>query len=201
MKNSLLTGIVFVVFLLSACGTSNGGGSSLFQEGIAVFINNNYTFYDTVTSATNSSNYSEIYLARDKSIDEVTAELQDFEQPEKIGERQEDKQVLVYDDQFVILTDDEEYEGSTLIEVANKEFVRDNYNPSFFQGMLLMSFLNNMFGSNDWDRNQQAKCQQNPNNCYGGFSRSGGGYKGYTTPPSVRGGSSSVRGGGPGAGK
>ncbi|MGD6802362.1 DUF4247 domain-containing protein [Rossellomorea vietnamensis] len=200
MKKSLAVLIVTMI-MLAACGPGPGSGSgSIFKEGIVDFINNQYTFTDTVASGTDDSNYSEVYIAENQSIDEVAQAIQNHVEPEKISDKKDNKQVLVYDELFVILTEDEEDSANTMIEVANDRFVRNNYSPSFFQGLLLYSVLNSLLGTNDWDRSQRLKCRNNPELCYGGYSRSGGTFTGYNKAP-IRGGSSSVRGGGPGAGK
>jgi hypothetical protein len=200
MKKRLLPLLLSVVLLLAACG-SNAGSGSLFKEGIAEFINNEYTLYDTVSSASNSSNFSEIYIAENQSIEEVASNISGHIEPVEKSEMKDDKQVLVYDTLFVILTKDKEDSANTTIEVANDEFVRNNYSPSFFDGLLLLWVLDEVLDVDDWGKKQRLKCQRNPNNCYGGYGASGGSFKGLNKTPTIRGGSSSVRGGGPGSGK
>lgn len=198
MKKSIVIVLVSML-LLAACGTSPGGGS-IFKEGVSEFINNNYTFSDTVASATDNSNYSEVYIAENQSIDEVAQAIQNHQEPQKISEKKDNKQVLVYDQMFVILTEDEQNSSNTLIEVANDQFVRNNYSPDFFDGLLLLWVLDEVLDVDDWGKKQRLKCRTNPALCYGGYRSSGGTFKGYNKSP-IRGGSSSVRGGGPGAGK
>ncbi|MGM0843419.1 MAG: DUF4247 domain-containing protein [Bacillota bacterium] len=199
MKKSLVVIIISMV-LLAACGPGySSGGGSIFKDSIVDFINNQYNFTDTVASGTDDSNYSEIYIAENQSIDEVAQTIQNHEEPERISDKKDNKQVLIYDELFVILTEDEDNSANTMIEVANDQFVRNNYSPSFFEGLLLFSVLNNLLGNN-WERSQRLKCRNNPQLCYGGYSSSGGTFTGYNKSP-IRGGSSSVRGGGPGAGK
>ncbi|WP_456272961.1 DUF4247 domain-containing protein [Bacillus sp. AK031] len=198
MKKSIVI-VLISMLLLAACGTSSGGGS-IFKEGVVEFINNNYTFSDTVASAAENSNYSEIYIAENQSIDDVAQAIQDHQEPVRISDKKDNKQVLVYDQLFVILTEDEQNASNTMIEVANDQFVRNNYSPDFFDGLLLLWVLDEVLDVDDWGKKQRLKCRNNPELCYRGYSYSGGTFKGYNKSP-VRGGSSSVRGGGPGAGK
>jgi hypothetical protein len=200
MKRRFLPLLLSVTLLLTACG-SNAGSGSLFQEGIAEFIHDEYVIYDTVSSATNGDNFSEIYIAENQSIEEVASNISDHSKPVEKSEMKDDKQVLVYDNLFVILTKDEEDSANTYIEVANDEFVRNNYSPSFFNGLLLLWVLDDLLDVDDWGKKQRLKCQRNPNSCYGGYGVSGGSFKGLNKTPTIRGGTSSVRGGGPGSGK
>ncbi|WP_404430042.1 DUF4247 domain-containing protein [Sutcliffiella horikoshii] len=197
MKKPLLSLILTFTLLLSACSSGSNG---LFKDDIVDFISNEYRIYDTVSSVTDAENFSEIYIAEDRELDEVASTISSHEQPEEMSERKDGKQVLVYDNLFVILTEDEEDPSNTFIEVANDQFVRNNYSPDFFDGLFLYWMLSNLLG-NDWGNTQKQKCQQNPDNCYGGYGQSGGTFKGSNQTPTIRNGGSSVRGGGPGAGK
>ncbi|RIW27089.1 DUF4247 domain-containing protein [Bacillus salacetis] len=200
MKKPLAV-LILLVVMLAGCGPGAGsGGGSIFKEGVADFINNNYTFSDTVASGTDNSNYSEVYIAENQSIDEVAQAIQDHQEPAKVSEKKDNRQVLVYDQLFVILTADDQNSANTMIEVANDQFVRNNYSPDFFDGLLLLWVLDEVLDVDDWGKKQRLKCRNNPELCYGGYSSSGGSFKGYNKSP-IRGGSSSVRGGGPGAGK
>lgn len=199
VKNLLfITFITALVFLLSAC-SQGSDYQTIYKDEPANFVQDNYPLFDVVGSAVESSNYAEVYVAEGKEIDDIARELEGVKKPDKVSEKNDNKKVLVYNRFFVILTEDEENNSNTLIELANQEFVKSNYNPSFFQGMLLMSVLNSALNTNDWGRNRSNQCASNPNQCYGGYSSSGGSYKGYENSPTVRGGS--VRGGGPGSGK
>jgi hypothetical protein len=198
MKKPLLALILSILLFLAACSSSAGG---LFKEGIAEFINNEYTIYDTVNDTTDTSNYSEVYIAENSTIPEVTANITSHEQPREVSELVEGKQALIYDNLFVIITEDPDNPSNTYIEIANHDFVRNNYSPSFFNGLFLLWVLDDVLDVDDWGKKRNTQCKQNPDNCYGGYGYSGGGFKGINKTPTVRGGSSSVRGGGPGAGK
>ncbi|PBB06700.1 MULTISPECIES: DUF4247 domain-containing protein [Salimicrobium] len=134
---------------------------------------------------------SEIYMTSEYNLQEVEELIVGEVKPRETGERQGDKQALIYPDNFVILKESEEEAGLVLIELAEKEFVRNNYSPSFFEGMLAYALLNQAFGTNDWRSTQRNRCDNG--GCYGGYSMYGG------NSGSFRG--SSTRGGGPSVGK
>ncbi|KNE22411.1 DUF4247 domain-containing protein [Virgibacillus pantothenticus] len=199
MKRSLSFVLVSLLLFLTACGSqASTSEGTLFEHDIAEFIDQNYTFQDVVSSQENSSDISEIYIAEDKSIDEVVNELQEHEEPEKLSERSDNKQALIYDNLFVIVTEDEDNPENSTVEIAEQQFVRDNYNPSFFNGLFALWLLDEVLDVDDWGKKRQSKCK-NSGDCYGGYQSSGGLYKKSSDSKSIR--SSSVRGGGPGAGK
>ena len=203
MKKPLLFVMLSFLLFLSACGSGAQGSTtgSFFKDGIAEFINTNYILHDVVTSQVRSEDISEIYIAENKSIDEVATELQAHETPREISEKKDDKQVLVYNNSFVILTPDESDPENTMVEMATTNFVRDNYSPDFFDGLLVMWLLDEIFDVDDWGKNRRNKCYSNEDDCYRGYGSSGGSYKHFGESSTVRGGTSTVRGGGPGTGK
>ncbi|MBD7938309.1 DUF4247 domain-containing protein [Cytobacillus sp. Sa5YUA1] len=199
MKKSLFFVLISFTLMLTACGSgTQTSGSTTFNHGIAAFINDHYTFYDVISSQDNTSDLSEIYIAEDQTIDQVVVELKGYQEPTNISEKHDMKQVLVYDDLFVIVTEDENDTNNSAIEVASQGFVRDNYQPSFFNGLFAVWMLNNLFGSDNWVNKRQNECQYRED-CYGGYYASGGYYKNSDNTRSIR--SSTVRGGGPGSGK
>ncbi|WP_244093875.1 DUF4247 domain-containing protein [Jeotgalibacillus sp. R-1-5s-1] len=194
MKRSMVTILIVAVMLfLAACG--NGG--SIFKDGIRDYISTTYPLYDTISSASNTDQYASVYQAQGRDIASVSEELQNHETPEDLSEIRDGKQILVYDDLFVTLTESEENASDTMIEVAEEEFARDNYRPSFFEGYLLASLLNTRFGSG-WSTSRSQDCNLYPERCYGGYNSSGT-YVGKNAIPTIRG--SSNRGGGIGSGK
>jgi hypothetical protein len=204
MKKPLLFVMLSFILLLSACGNNNQGstGGSVFKDGIAEFIDTNYILQDVVSSQNSSNDISEIYLAENKSIDEVATELQDYEKPKEVSEKKDNKQVLVYQDSFVILTNEEENPEHTTVEISTYGFVRNNYSPDFFDGLLAFWILDELLDVDDWEKKQKNKCNANNEDCYQGYGASGGYYKNSNgTSSTVRGGTSTVRGGGPGTGK
>ena len=204
MKKPLLFVMLSSILLLAACGNGVQGstGGTLFKDGIAEFIDTNYILEDVVNSQESSNDISEIYLAENKTIDEVATELQGYEKPKEVSEKKEDKQVLVYQDSFVTLTIHEDNPDDTRVEIATYGFVRDNYHPNFFDGLLVMWLLDDILDVDDWGKKQRNKCSVNNDNCYRGYGSSGGTFKKSTgSSSSVRGSTSTVRGGGPGSGK
>lgn len=199
MNKPLLALLLTFTLVLSACTVSPNG--SFAPKGIKEFLNNEYSIYDTVSSATNSANFSEIYIAENESIDQVASKLTAFQKPVESSEKKDGKQVLIYENLFIILTEDERNPSNTFIEIANDEFVRNNYSPDFFDGLFLYWVLDEVLDVDDWGKKRKSQCSKNPESCYGGYSAYGGGFKGLNKTPTIRGGSSSIRGGGPGAGK
>ncbi|MDN5708777.1 MAG: DUF4247 domain-containing protein [Planococcus sp. (in: firmicutes)] len=178
-KKGWLTGLIALAVFLAACGMASAED----------YIDQNYTFINAVQNNQNTNDRAMLYRS-DKSIPDTAAELSGIQEPERIGEEVDGRQVLVYDDELIILTEDPENAGATLVEVAEDEFVRSHYNPGFFSGMFVGSFLSNRYGSG-WTQ---------ANRCAGGGCYSGGGS--YNTFPSGSfGRGSEFRGGGPGVGK
>ncbi|MCP3030570.1 DUF4247 domain-containing protein [Halobacillus sp. A1] len=155
-------------------------------------IRDSFPLLDTVE--TNDGD-SEIYMTQELTLPETAEQLEKKIDPEDISDREEGKQVLFYPNEFVILQESDEEPGLVFIEVASDEFVRNNYSPSFFQGLVAYSLLNSMLGSNNWASQRESRCQAS-GDCYGGYGMYGGSNSGSG---SFRG--SNNRGGGPGSGK
>ncbi|WP_202081152.1 DUF4247 domain-containing protein [Caldalkalibacillus salinus] len=181
--------MLLFILILAGCGLQD----------IDEIVSQKYTFVDVITSSSHHSDVSRVYRADDESIDQVVNYLTEQKEPQEISTKVDDKQSLIYDDHFVILTKDDE--NNTLIEVATYGFVRENYRPSFFQGMYTYMLLDRMLDTRNWKTKQANRCQESTSGeCYGGYNTVGGGYyRGPTAPPISRGGS--TRGGGPGTGK
>ncbi|QDY45310.1 DUF4247 domain-containing protein [Planococcus glaciei] len=122
-KKKWLTGLLAAVLFLSACGSSLSQAED--------YVENNYTFVNAVQSDSGSNSSAMLYRS-DKDLAGTVAELSEAQEPDQVGEEIEGRQVLVYDDDFVILTEDPDNPGTTLVEVADEEFVRTHYNPGFF---------------------------------------------------------------------
>ncbi|MGX4667998.1 DUF4247 domain-containing protein [Cerasibacillus sp. JNUCC 74] len=198
MKRSLFFVLISLLLLLAACDSQAKSEGTLFDHRIAEFIDDNYTFQDIVSSQEDSSDISEVYIAEDKSIDEVVSELREHEEPDRISDRSDQKQALVYDNLFVIVTEDEDDSDNSTVEIASQQFVRDNFQPSFFHGLFAYWLLDEILDVDDWAKKRQNNCR-NSNDCYGGYHSSGGHYKKSGGSKSIR--SSTIRGGGPGTGK
>ncbi|MBM7660548.1 hypothetical protein JOC85_001320 [Bacillus mesophilus] len=210
----LRIGFIIIIFsLLSACGVDRGmplsesitSGSlekGMFHDPLDL-AEATYPLMDVVKSGTNQQDVSRVFAVEGQSIELVSSHIQDHvvSQPIEVSEVKDQKQVIVYDQYFVTLTRDPDNTETTLVEIANYGFVRDNYQPNFFNGLLVWWLLDDLLDVDDWKNKQQKRCQNSIGGCYGSYGGTGPGYKGPIGQPSLRGGSSSVRGGGPGTGK
>ncbi len=203
MKKPLLFVMLSFSLLLAACGNIEGSTSgTIFKDEIAEYIDTNYILQDVVTGQSGSNDISEIYLAENKSIDEVSKELQDHEKPREISEKVNNKQVLIYQDVFISLTLSEDNQDDTMVEISSYDFVRNNYHPNYFNGLFALWILDDILRDDNWANKRERKCSATNDDCYQGYGASGGTYKSSTSgSTSVRGSTSTVRGGGPGAGK
>jgi hypothetical protein len=220
--------IVFsFILVLSACGMERGIPSPVIEDNqttqsessngnttnlspnkrgtndVSVYVESTYPLIDVVKSSANQQDVTRIFQVENKSIEEVAKELLEAvtKQPIEISENTGNKQVLVYERYFATLTTAPGNEANTLIEIATYGFVRDNYQPDFFDGLLVWWFLDEVLDVDDWGKKQKRRCASSPGGCYGTYGSSGKGFKGPVGQPSLRGGSSNVRGGGPGTGK
>ncbi|ELK48071.1 DUF4247 domain-containing protein [Halobacillus sp. BAB-2008] len=141
-------------------------------------------------------NKSEIFRAYDQKPEKVAAGITDSE--EAVHKASKDgRDLMLYDDYLVQVYQDTQKEEDTIIEVSDKEFVRNNYDSDFFSDYGIEEEAEEVYAI-DLDNR-------------GGFfytgyiGGSGGSYvKNAGSSPSVRQSSSTssgVRGGGPGAGK
>ncbi len=162
-----------------------------------------YPLIDVVKSSSDQHDTSMVFKAEGESIDTVAQFIQGHVaiEPVEVSETKDKKKIIIYEDHFVTMTEDPEDPASTLVEVATYGFVRDNYQPNFFSGFFLWYLLDDVLDVDDWNKKQKKRCDSSTGGCYGSYGGSGGGYKGPIGQPSLRGGSSSVRGGGPGTGK
>lgn len=202
---------VFVCFtlLLSSCSTNNlspdpfgSDTQTRTYQSVSEWIDGHYPLIDMVKSVENPDNVSNVYLAENQSIPQVSEQITTAFTPNQTSEFVNNKQVFIYDKLFVILTEEQSNSSNTLIEVSDHRFVRNNYTPDFFDGLFLMWVLDDVLDVDDWHKKQKARCnERNNNNCYGGYLSSGGMYKGPGKTPTIRQPESSVRGGGPGSGK
>lgn len=69
-----------------------------------------------------------MYRAANRSVPEVAKELINEREPQQASKEDENQMFLVYSDKIYNLQKDKEKPSDTLIEISNKEFVRQNYN-------------------------------------------------------------------------
>jgi hypothetical protein len=203
--------VIVLCLLLSACGLDRGmpfsDPSGSLEEGMygdpLELAEATYPLIDVVKSGTNQQDVSRVFAVEGESIDIVASHIEEHvaSQPVEVSENKDQKKVIVYDQHFVTLTSDPKKPATTLVEIANYGFVRDNYQPDFFDGLLVWWLLDQILDVDDWKKKQQKRCENSTGGCYSSYGGTGAGYKGPVGVPSLRGGSSSVRGGGPGTGK
>ncbi|WP_240468664.1 DUF4247 domain-containing protein [Gracilibacillus sp. YIM 98692] len=162
------------------------------EGSIEALIANHFSFVESVAGEKTTSN---VYGTDLFEVEELADLLAEIKQPNEISDYIDGQQILVYPDDFVILKKSEEIEDMTFIEVANEQFVRNNYSPNFLTTYLGIRLLESMFGNN-WVSNRRNYCQTN--DCYGGYSTTRNYNKGGT---STNRGMNSFRGGGPSSGK
>ncbi|MBB6669940.1 DUF4247 domain-containing protein [Cohnella nanjingensis] len=118
-----------IVTLLSACGSS---------------INVKET-YPLESVSQNGSQTSYVYRAAGETVQEVAKGLVVQKKPDQLSKEDPDHMFLVYPDQIIHVQKDEQKPEDSLVEVDSKEYVRQNYSPSFLEGYLLASLIGNLF--------------------------------------------------------
>ncbi|MDM5190475.1 DUF4247 domain-containing protein [Bacillus sp. DX4.1] len=103
--------------------------------------------YPLESVAKDGKQESYVYRAANRSVPEVAKELIDEKEPKQASKEDENQMFLVYSDKIYNLQKDKEKPSDTLVEISNKEFVRQNYQPSFLQGYILASILDDIFDS------------------------------------------------------
>lgn len=93
----------------------------------------------------NGSETSRVYRAENKTVPTVARELSEQKKPKEMSKEDEERMFLVYPDEWYHLQRDPERPQDTLIEVDSKEFVRQNYSPSFLEGYIVASLLDDLF--------------------------------------------------------
>lgn len=147
-----------------------------------------------VVKGTQGSREAKIYSTQSFSIQELASLVVEKFPPEQESELHNGKKILVYPNEFITFKQSEQDQNVVLMEIASDEFVRNNYSPNFFDGLLALWILDEVLDVDDWGKKRRKACLSGA--CYGGYSskkyRSG-------TSGSFRG--STNRGGGPSSGK
>lgn len=138
---------------------------------------------------------AEIYATTQFELNELSSLLTEKVQPNEVSEVVDDSQMFIYPDYFVTLKQSEADRNVLLIEVASETFVKRNYSPNFLSTYFTIRMLDSLFGNN-WSSRRSQECVNG--DCYGGYT---GGYYGGSMSGTPKRGSSTYRGGGPGAGK
>jgi Domain of unknown function (DUF4247) len=209
-----LAGICLIfVFVLAGCGDLNNDTASLSDipdepeketvtskfensigESIETLIDNNFYLLDAISGE--GSGNANVYATRLYTVEELIELFKQTEGPDEISEKKNGQQIIIYDDVFITVKPSEEDSDVTLIEVADRTFVRENYSPNYLNTFFTFALLNSLFGNN-WSQSRMNTCQNG--GCYGGYTSA------YRDNDSGSGGvsrgSSNYRGGGPSAGK
>lgn len=123
--------LALVATLLSACGSS---------------LNVQETYpLESVSGSGSQTSY--VYRAAGETVQEVAAALEAKKKPEQVSKDDPDHMFLVYSDQIIHVQKDPNNAEDSLVEVDSKEYVRQNYSPSFLEGYLLASLIGNLFDS------------------------------------------------------
>lgn len=96
----------------------------------------------------NGAESSRVYRSENKTVPQMAQELAEQRKPQEISKEDSERMFLIYSDELYHLQRDSQKPSDTLIEVDSKEFVRQNYNPSFLEGYMLASLVNNLFDTN-----------------------------------------------------
>lgn len=141
---------------------------------------------------------SHVYRVADRSVPDVADSLAEKYKPLETSKRDEERMFLVYEGVLVQLMRDVKNPQDTLIEVSDKEFVRNHYDMSLLEAYLLVEIVDELFDIG-------YKTRKNRNRDYDGYITPGGRYsKSTNRGGSIRYGSvggNNPRGGGVGFGK
>ena len=88
---------------------------------------------------------SYVYRAAGQTVPEVAALLAEQRKPDQQSEESPERMFLVYSDQVIHIQQDPEKPEDALIEVSTKEYVRENYSPSFLETYLMASIISDLF--------------------------------------------------------
>ncbi|MDL4841328.1 DUF4247 domain-containing protein [Aquibacillus rhizosphaerae] len=222
MKNSIVQVLFGVLILigLTACGSSQFSGLGTNEQpdvsvdnipdepskqelisqieasdsnSIEPIIANNFYLLDTVSGDNESAN---VYATKQFEMEELVSVISDSLTPDEKSEVKDNQQILIYPNHFVTFKLSEEDSSTILMEVANDNFVRNNYSPNYLNSFFTFALINRMLSADNWAQNRRNQCSNGA--CYGGYSTNRSQNQGGVT--SNR-GMSTVRGGGPSAGK
>jgi hypothetical protein len=121
--------ISLVVGVLSGCADSSA-------------IKNNYPL-ESVENNGNQTSY--VYRAENKTVPQVAKEITDDRKPEQVSKEDTERMFIVYPDELYHLQKDPKKPQDTLIEIDNKEFVKENYDSSFLKGYLTARIVESVF--------------------------------------------------------
>lgn len=185
MKGKLLFPLAgLLLFILSGCGHTS-------------VVADEYPLEDVVTSE--NGDESTVYRVANDSVPAVAEEINRKNEALEMSEEQEDRMVLMYEEEVIQVMQDSDKPEDVLVETSSKAFVEQNYDPNFFAIYGMARLAGDLFSFNRTNENQSS------GGFYGGYVNTSGNYTKQTgNGGSIRYGSTGlngVRGGGPGAGK
>ncbi|GGM26552.1 hypothetical protein GCM10011351_10370 [Paraliobacillus quinghaiensis] len=163
---------------------------------VETLMSDNFYLLDTVVADREEAN---IYATKQFTVEEIVDVVSETIEPDEISEKKDNQRILIYPNHFVTFKQSEEDSQVTLIEVATDTFVRNNYSPNYLNGFFTYIMLDRMLSTNNWGQNRQNKCSGG--SCYGGYTTGQKTFGGGVTTNRTNRGLSSIRGGGPSAGK
>ncbi|MRG87700.1 DUF4247 domain-containing protein [Salinibacillus xinjiangensis] len=128
-------------------------------------LDGNFTLVDVISEGTNQT--TNIFATRQFTLNELSSLIQKGTNPDEVSEVQDNKQILIYNDEILTLQVDEKDPDLVLAEVATKEFVREHYSPNYFNGFFALWVLDEVLDVDDWGKKRANACKQG--NCYGGY--------------------------------
>lgn len=143
-----------------------------------------------------------VYRAADSPVPQVVRQLSNQDPPVEVSKEDSERMFMVYNDRLIHVMKDAKDPADSLIEVAQKEFVRSHYDLSILETYAILDIVDDMFDLGVKYRRYKEKKEYEAG--YGGYVGTGGGYARYGGKGSVRYGSvhgPNPRGGGPGTGK
>lgn len=134
LSNSIkiVLAVVLAASLLAGC--ASGSGRPAVNGG-----------YPLTSVSKNGNQESYIYQANKQSVPEVAKKLSDQKKPDQISKSNSQQMFLVYSGELYDIQRDKKNPANTLIEVSNKEFVRNNYSSSFLKGYLSAVLLDRLY--------------------------------------------------------
>ncbi|MGC4378730.1 DUF4247 domain-containing protein [Fictibacillus sp. Mic-4] len=101
--------------------------------------------YPLVSVNNNGDQTSYVYRAKNQTVPETAKQITEDRKPEQVSEENSDQMFIVYSDELYNLQKDPKNPNDTLIEIDNKEFVKNNYDSSFLKGFIAAQILDHFF--------------------------------------------------------
>ncbi|OEF99315.1 hypothetical protein BHF71_01620 [Vulcanibacillus modesticaldus] len=182
MKKRLLILLIvsFATLLLTGCGN------------VSSAISNKYPLENVVPSQF-GNDFANIYRAQNQTVIETANTIASQYPPLQKSMEDPERMFLIYNDYLVTVMQDIEEPDDVLIEVADRQFVKDNYDLSLFEAYLIANIVEDIFEVS-YKRKYRGYIGPKGYTPYRGTGKTG----------SIRIGSSgntTIRGGGPSAGK